>query len=238
MFMNKTQLYKKDHQTLLSIPLFSELSVEHLRKITSISEIKKFPPHEILFLEGDFYKGFYIQLKGSVKIFKTTAEGKESVVHLIKPFNVFADIPLFEGNNYPVSAQTLEECLVLFVPKDGFINLIKEEPEISLKMLAGFAKRLKGLVAQVEDLTTKEVKNRLAKYLLKEIKNNKSINLLDPFVKLTIPKSTLASYLGTITETLSRTFKKFQDQEIIKVKGKTIFITNLNKLKELEGSNE
>lgn len=236
--MKKTQLYKKDHQTLLSIPLFSELSVDHLRKITSISQIKKFPAHEILFFEGDFYTGFYIQLKGSVKIFKTTAEGKESVVHLIKPFNVFADIPLFEGNNYPVSAQTLEECLVLFVPKDGFINLIKEEPEISLKMLAGFAKRLKALVVQVEDLTTKEVKNRLAKYLLKEIKNNKSIGLLEPFVKLTIPKSTLASYLGTITETLSRTFKKFQDQEIIKVKGKTIFITNLNKLKELEGRTE
>lgn len=230
--------HKLDYNTLRSIPLFSELSIEHLRKLTSISQIKKISAHEIIFLEGDFYKGFYIQLKGSVKIFKTSPEGKESVVHLIKPFNVFADIPLFEGNNYPVSAQALEECLVLFVPKEGFINLIKEEPEISLKMLAGFAKRLKGLVAQVEDLTTKEVKNRLAKFLLKEIKINKTENLPEPFVKLTVPKSALASYIGTITETLSRTFKKFQDQEIIKVKGKTIFIKNLQKLKELKGNAE
>ena len=232
--MEQQQDYKK---TLRSIPLFSEMSIEHLRKLTVISKVKKILPNEILFLEGDYYKGFYVQLKGAVKIFKTSAEGKESVVHLINPFNVFADIPLFEGNDYPVSAQALEECLVLFIPKDGFINLIKEEPEISLKMLAGFAKRLKALVAQVDDLTTKEVKNRLAKYLLKEIKNNKTENLPEPFVKLTIPKTTLASYLGTITETLSRTFKKFQDNEIIKVKGKTIFIEDINKLKELTRNN-
>ena len=220
-------------ETLRSIPLFSELSIDHLRKITAVSKIEKIPGHKIIFMEGDFYKGFYIQLKGSVKIFKTSIEGKESVFHIVKPFSVFADIPLFEGNNYPVSAQTLEECIVLFVPKEGFINLIKEEPEISLKMLAGFAKRLKSLIIQVEDLTSKEVKNRLAKYLLKEIKNNKTENLPEPYLTLTIPKSTLASYLGTITETLSRTFKKFQDQEIIRMNGKAIFIRNLQVLKKL-----
>ena len=223
----------KSKETLRSIPLFSELSVEQLRKLTAISQIKKIPAHEIIFLEGDSYKGFYIQLKGSVKIFKTSIDGKESVFHIIKPFSVFADIPLFEGNNYPVSAQTLEECIVLLVPKEGFINLIKEEPEISLKMLAGFAKRLKSLITQVEDLTSKEVKNRLAKYLLKEIENNKTEKMLEPYLMLTIPKSTLASYLGTITETLSRTFKKFQDQEIIRVNRKTIFINDLQKLKKL-----
>lgn len=220
-------------ETLRSIPLFSELSIEYLRKITAVSKIEKIPPHKIIFTDGDFYKGFYIQLKGSVKIFKTSIDGKESVFHIIKPFNVFADIPLFEGNNYPVSAQTLEECIVLFVPKEGFVNLIREEPEISLKMLAGFAKRLKSLITQVEDLTSKEVKNRLAKYLLEEIKNNKTENLPEPFVKLTIPKSTLAAYLGTITETLSRTFKKFQEQEILIIKGKSIFIKNHVELKKL-----
>lgn len=223
----------KSKATLRSIPLFSELSIEQLRKLTAISQIKKISAHETIFLEGDSYKGFYIQLKGSVKIFKNSIDGKESVFHIIKPFSVFADIPLFEGNNYPVSAQTLEECIVLLVPKEEFINLIKEEPEISLKMLAGFAKRLKSLITQVEDLTSKEVKNRLAKYLLNEIENNKTEKLPEPYLMLSIPKSTLASYLGTITETLSRTFKKFQDQEIIRVNRKTIFINDLQKLKKL-----
>ena len=220
-------------KTLREIQLFSEFSIEQLREISAISKIKKFSKHEFIFLEGDFYLGFYILLKGAVKIFNVTADGKESVVHIVKPLTVFADIPLFEGSNYPVNGQVIEESLALFIPKEGFIDLLKKNHEISLKMLAGFAKRLKALVAQIEDLSSKEVVNRLAKYLVKEIKKNKTDNLPEPIIKLTVPKSTIASYLGTITETLSRTFKKLHDERIIRVVGKKIFVSDQKRLKEL-----
>ena len=225
---------KKNYkETLLSIPLFSELSSGQLDKVTAISELKHLTKNEILFLEGDFYKGFYIQLEGAVKIYKTSSDGKEAVVHLIQPFSVYADIPLFEGRNYPTSSQALDKGLALFIPKEGFINLIKENHDVSLKMLAGFAKRLKSMVIQIDDLQNKEVKNRLAKYLLNEINQNETLNLPEPLVKLNVPKSTIASYLGTITETLSRTFNKLQTEKIIRVDGKKIFVSNVNKLKEL-----
>ena len=220
-------------KTLREIPLFSELSIEQLRDISTISTIKKFVKHEIIFSEGDFYQGFFILLKGTVKIFKVTPEGKESVVHIVKPFTAFADIPLFEGKNYPVNAQAIEESLALFIPKEGFVDLLKKNHEISLKMLAGFAKRLKSLVAQIEDLSSKEVVNRLAKYLVKEIKKSGTENLPEPFIKLTVPKSTVAAYIGTITETLSRTFNKLQKEGIIRVKGKIIFVSDFKKLKNL-----
>lgn len=223
----------KTKPTLRDIPLFSELSIEQLRKISSFSKIKSFKKHEIIFNEDDFYAGFYILLKGNVKVFKTSSSGKESVVHLVSPLTAFADIPLFEGGNYPVSAETLEESLTLFIPKEKFLELIYKEPGISLKMLAGFAKRLKSLINQLEDLSSKEVPNRLAKYILKEIKTTGTEKLPEPFVKLSIPKSTIASYIGTVTETLSRTFKKLQDEKIIRVSGKRIFVTDLKRLKEL-----
>ncbi|MBK6913073.1 MAG: Crp/Fnr family transcriptional regulator [Ignavibacteriales bacterium] len=219
--------------TLRDIPLFSELSIEQLRKISSFSKLKSFNKHELIFNKDDFYLGFYILLKGSVKVFKISSQGKESVVHLVRPLTAFADIPLFEGGNYPVSAEALEESLTLFIPKEKFLELICKEPEISLKMLAGFAKRLKALVNQIEDLSSKEVTNRLSKYLLKEIKTSGTEKLPEPFVKLTIPKSTIASYLGTITETLSRSFKKLQDEGIIRVNGKKIFVNDMKRLKDL-----
>lgn len=224
---------EKTKDTLQSIVLFSELSISQLRELIRISILKRFKKNEIIFLEGDYYKGFYILLKGVVKIFKISSDGKESVVHIVKPLTTFADIPLFEGKDYPVSAQTLEESLVLFIPKDGFIDLIKTNPDISLKMLAGFAKRLKSLVVQIEDLSTKDVKNRLAKFLVKEAIANETDNLPEPFLNLTVPKSTIASFLGTITETLSRTFKKLEEENVIRMKGKKIFITNFEKLKNL-----
>ena len=219
--------------TLRDIPLFSELSIEQLRTISAFSNLKRYRKGEILFLEGDNYKGFFILLKGSVKVYKISKRGKESVVHIVKPLNAFADIPLFEGGNYPVNAEAIEESLTILIPKDKFLELIKNQPEVSLKMLAGFAKRLKSLISQLQDISSREVPNRLAHYLLVEIKNSGTENLAEPFVKLTIPKYTIAAYLGTITETLSRSFKKLQDEEIIRVKGKTVFISDLKKLKDL-----
>ncbi len=221
------------NSTLKSLPIFSELSIEQLRKISEIGLIRKYLKAENLFTSGDFYRGFYILLKGIVKVFDLNEDGKETVIHIVKPVNIFADIPLFEGKNYPVSAAAIEESIVLFVPKEEFINLIKKNPEISLKMLAGFAKRMKTLVKQIEDLSSKEVINRLAKYIIKEVKKSGTENLPEPFIKLAAPKSVIASYIGTITETFSRTLNKLQSEKIIRVQGKKIFITDFNKLRKL-----
>lgn len=220
-------------ETLRIIPLFAELSIHQLRSITSISKLEQFSKHEVLFREDESYRGFYVLLKGIIKVYKISSSGKESVVHIVKPLNAFADIPLFEGGNYPVNAEALEESLALFIPKEKFLDLIRNEPEISLKMLAGFAKRLKSLINQLDDLSSKEVPNRLAKYILKEIKSAGTDKLPEPFVKLSVPKSAIAGYLGTITETLSRTFKKLQDEKIIRVNGKKIFVSDIKRLKDL-----
>ncbi len=100
-------------------------------------------------------------------------------------------------------------------------------------MLAGFAKRMRKLSNKMEEISTKEVSSRLARFILEEIEKNDSIKLKEPFLRLTISKATVASYIGTITETLSRTFKKFQDENIITMNGKKIFVNDLKKLKQI-----
>lgn len=226
-----------EKETLIAIPLFSELSIEQLRNISAISKVKKFRKGEILFRTGENYLGFYILLKGIIKVYDLTKDGKENVIHIVKPVNIFADIPLFEGRDYPVTAEALSESLAMLVPRKAFIELLKKHPEISLKMLGGFAKRMKALVVQIEDLSSKEVINRLAKYLLKEIKKSGTEKLPEPFIKLTVPKFVIASYLGTITETLSRTFKKLQEEKTIRTHGKSVFVIDLPKLKKLASGN-
>lgn len=222
-----------DKSTVRDIPMFSELSVNQLREVTAISSLASFNKHQFVFMEDEEYRGFYILLKGSVKVFRVNKEGKETIIHLIKPNQAFADIPLFEGNRYPVSAETLEESLLLFFPRVNFIQLLERNPKISFKMLSGFAKRMKSLTLKIEELSSKEVTSRLSEFLLREIRNNSTEPLPEPFVKLSVSKTTVAGYLGTVTETLSRTFKKLQDEKIIKVQGKKIFIKNLKRLKEL-----
>lgn len=220
--------------TLRDVPLFSEMDVSHLRKISDISRIEQFKRNQHIFLENDSYRGFYIVLKGNVKIYRISAEGKEYILHLRKAPQPFADVPLFEeGGNYPANAQALEDSMLLFIPKVEFTELISKNPSIVFKMLAGFAKRMRNMTNKMEEISTKEVSSRLARFILEEIEKNGSVKLEEPFLRLTISKATVATYLGTITETLSRTFKKFHDEDIIVVNGKKIFVKDLNKLKQL-----
>lgn len=220
-------------EIFFNLPLFSKLTTQQAKRIISISKIINYKKNDIIFIEGDQYKGFYILLSGTVKIYKISFEGKESILHLIKPNESFGEVPLFEGGNYPVNAQVISDSELLFVPHKEFVQLIKKNPTICFNMLVGFSKKMRRLTQKVEELSTKEVTNRFARYLLEEIKKSGTENLPEPFVKITISKKNIASYIGTITDTLSRLQRKLQDERIIRVSGKSIFILDLKKIKVL-----
>ena len=90
---------------------------------------------------------------------------------------------------------------------------------------------LRILVGQLEDLTLKDVETRLANWLVKRCSN--SVNGQPVRIELNVPKHVLAAELGTISETFSRTLAKFRKKKWIAVKGRTITILSLDRLKEL-----
>jgi CRP/FNR family transcriptional regulator len=100
-------------------------------------------------------------------------------------------------------------------------------------MLVGFSKKLRRLTQKVEELSTKEVTNRFARYLLEEIKKSGTENFPEPFIRINLSKKNIASYIGTITDTLSRLLRKLQEEKIIRVSGKSIFVLDLRKIKAL-----
>jgi len=219
--------------SLREVPLFAELSVEDFRQIMTLSSLITFKKNEYIFHEGDKFKGLYIVIKGSVKIFKLSKEGKEFILHFISPPNIFGDVPLFAGGNCPADVQALENSTLLFIPKNEFLGLLENNSKLSFKIMSGFANRLKSLSVKAADLSLTEVINRLASYLVDEIEISGTENLPEPYIKLKISTAALASYLGTISETVSRAMKKLRDNGIIKIHGKTIFIEDMSKLKSL-----
>lgn len=218
---------------LTDIPLFAELSVEELRKITAISSLVNYKKGEFVFHEGEAFPGIYIVLKGLVKIFKISPQGKEYILHLLRKPNLFGDVPLFTGGKCPASVRIMEDSTLLFIPKNEFLQLLKDNPELSFKIMAGFAKRLESITVKAEDLSLKEVVNRLADYIVKGIESNHNSNLPEPFFKIPLSNPTIAAYLGTIPETISRAIKKLKDSRIIRVHGRTIFVQDFENLKKL-----
>ena len=210
------------------LPLFSALSVAELRQLMRQSAVRAYKRHEIIFMEGDPYAGLYLVLSGRVKAFKTNPEGKEQIIHLVGPRDAFAEVPMFTGGPYPVTAQALEDTRLLFIPRQAFLDLLHDNPELSLRMLGAFAKRLRQMVNLVESLSLKEVTARLARYLADEATKTPHSTF-----DLPISKVNLAAFLGTIPETLSRSLHELEHRGIIAVQGKQIAIRNKQMLQEI-----
>jgi CRP/FNR family transcriptional regulator len=215
-----------DKSFLSEIQLFSGLPTRQIEELSGISISRQYRKGEIVFSEGDDGNGFYIVREGRLKVSKISPEGKEKILHIFGPGQPVGEVPVFIGENFPASAEAIENCRLLFFPRDAFARLIERHPSLSMNMLGILSRRLRDFSSQIEQLSLKEVPGRLASYLvdLSREQNKEDI------VELNVSKTQLASLLGTIPETLSRIFLKMSEQQLIGVEGKRIRIRNLEGL--------
>ncbi len=227
--MKGNQRMDKITEILKKIPSFSGLNESGLRDIQQIAVEKKYGKGGIVFIEGDEGKGFFVVVEGLIKVFKTSPDGKEQVLHFLGPGEPLGEVAVFAGKSFPANAMALSTSVLLFFPRQAFVDLIGRNPSLAMNMLAVLSLRLRQFTVQIESLTLKEVPARLASYLVHLSKEQKKSQA----ITLDISKGSLAGLLGTIPETLSRIFSKMTDQQLIRVDGRKIDLVNLEGLMEL-----
>ena len=149
-------------QIVKNVPLFAGLSEPDIDDLMTIVRINDHPRGELLFSEGETAVGFFIVLDGKVKVYKLSAEGKERILHIIQPGGTFAEAAIFGEGLYPAYAETLQASKLLFLPKEAFLGLLRDNSRISINMIAGLSKFLRQFANQIEDLTFKDVRVRAA----------------------------------------------------------------------------
>ena len=214
---------------LLNIPIFSGLSKDQIKQIGQIAVVKEMMKGNIIFSEGDEGNGFYIVVKGRVKVFKVSPEGKEHILHIVGPGETFGQVAVYAGRSFPASSSAITNIHLLFIPRTAFVELIAHNPSLAMSMLAVLSLRLREFTVQIENLSLKEVPGRLASYLIYLADEQKT----GDHISLPISKGQLASLLGTIPETLSRIFTKISNQNLIEVSGREIKILDRAGLDDL-----
>jgi CRP-like cAMP-binding protein len=217
--------------SLRSCQLFTGLPVADLEQIAAVTVLKSLEKGEYLFHEGDPALGFYVVQRGAVNVHRVNAAGKEQIIHVFRTGDSFAEIALASATGYPADARVLEPTQVLLVQKDGFLALLKRQPELALRMLGSMSSHLRVLVGQLEDLTLKDVETRLANWLVKRCPNRQADKPVQ--IELRMTKRVLAAELGTVSETFSRTLAKFREQKLVAVKGRTVTVLSPKRLAEL-----
>src|SRR4051794_40297637 len=122
-------------ETLHRVPIFSGLTESQLEFLSKRTVERKYGNGELIFSEGDPCAGLFVVQSGNARIFKSAASGREQVLSIEGPGSSVAELPVFDGGNYPASAQALNNTTMLFVSKQAFQSLCLEHPEVALKVL-------------------------------------------------------------------------------------------------------
>lgn len=213
-----------------SCHLFAGVTDQDLDLLAGVCRLQSNVKGQVLFAQGDEAGGFYVVASGKVKLYKLSPDGKERILHIVLSGGSFAEAAIFGDGCYPAFAEPLNKTQLIFFPKREFLNLLHTHSQIAINMIGGLSRFLRQFATQIEDLTFKDVPGRLARYLLDLGGDECAI------VELPIAKSQLASNLGTVSETLSRTFRKLSDEAVIRVKGKQIEILDIDRLVDLSES--
>ena len=143
---------------------FTAKEIELVEVAASFKEINK--KEKRYFQKGLRPRHSIIVITGRVKIYKLSPDGKEYTLHIHGPGDPVAEAAIFDDMVYPASCTALEDSGLVRISRDGFLSLIKKRPELALKMMSGYSKRLRQFVAKIEELSLKDIKSRLAAYLL------------------------------------------------------------------------
>lgn len=211
-------------QILKATPLFAALDDQELSSLAARSGIRSYSQGETLFSEGDACQGLFIVVTGRVRVFKTSAGGREQVLAMEGPGASVAELPVFDGGKYPASASAVENTEALFISRLDLRAICLENPEVSLKMLQVVGARLRRLVGIIEELSFSTVRHRLITWLLRQATEAGRPTDRGASFSLNVSHQELASQIGTVRELVSRNLARLQAQSFIELNGREIVI--------------
>ncbi len=224
-------------QALAKAAIFSELAESEMKFLAGRVSRRKYSAGETVFTEGELCSGLYIVVAGHVRIYKSSAGGREQVLSIDGPGASIAELPVFDGGKYPASVVAIEDVTLIFVSKQDFQALCLAHPPVALKVLKVVGGRLRRLVGIIEELSFTTVRHRLAAFLLRMA--NPAAGSAKP-VEILLPASNqeLAAQIGTVRELVSRNLSRLQSEGIIQIDGRTVTVHDLKALEAATQSSE
>jgi CRP-like cAMP-binding protein len=215
---------------LRSAPLFGRLSTAQLEQLAGIARPLHVPAGRPIFWQGEPATAFFLLSEGAVKVFKTLRDGRTASIRHVPPGETFGESVLFT-ERYPASTEAMADSRLYRFEVVEFRRLLVDEPEIGLALLGAMASLMVMLNRRVEELLL-PVPARLSRYLL-GLSAQQGMAFALP-----TSKQELASRLGTVPETLSRTLNRLARAKTIAVDGSRVEILNVDALERLAQDEE
>ena len=201
-------------ETLMKTALFRDLGEESMARLSEGSRRLEIARGEHLFFEGDEGRDLFVLAEGGIRLFKLSADGQETTVKLVNPFEAFAEFALFDGGDYPVSAVAVKYSVV-YAFSGSIFQALLEDRAFRREFTSTLIGRLRYLSQRIHYLTAYDVEQRFFRFLYEQYGAVETCTVQ-------MPKKEIAAAIGTIPETLSRLILRLRDRGDIEWKGSLI----------------
>jgi CRP-like cAMP-binding protein len=213
---------------LKSIPYFIGMDQLVLDVIRRYVFEKKADKGELLSFEGEKSDVLFFVVAGAVKVFKTSADGKEQIYRIVRPGQSFNDVPVLGGGLNLVSAEAMGPVTVNGIKKSDLEKILREYPQVSLNVIHVLSRQVQELVSMVEDFSFRHVTSRVAKMLL-------DYSDIATGERRQLTQQEMASMIGTAREMVGRSLKTLEGEGSIRMERNHIVIRDIKALREMAG---
>lgn len=202
-------------KNLKKIDLFKNLSDEELKELEPYLSWTTFRKKGEIFAEGDQPEWFYIVSKGKIKITKLSHDGKEIILELISPTDIFGGVAVLRNFPYPANAVAMEDSEVIKISRKNLMRLVDRFPNLMYCIALQLGDRMKSSYDSLKNIALERVEARIAALLLK-LSNKVGIDTRDGIaIDMRLTKQDVADMVGTTVETSIRTFSKFKKEGLL-----------------------
>ncbi|KRF00438.1 hypothetical protein ASG89_26770 [Paenibacillus sp. Soil766] len=217
-------------ELIKKVPLFAQLGEQQLNALIEICTRRTYKAGTILFQEKELGSVFYMVLSGSVKIFTTSTSGEEKILTICKSSESFGELSLIDGKPRSASAQTLEECILLTITGQSFLELLRNHFDISLGIMQELSNRLRDTNQQVYDLTFVDARTRVIKSLIKMANTHGQRKGTTIVIKLVLNFDEISQLAGVQKSTLMQVIRDLEEKKILTISANE-FTLELTKLR-------
>ena len=224
-----------DIDFLKSVNIFSDLSENELNSIQEICKTRKYPKNSMIILEEEMGDVVFIVMSGTVKITRVNDEGKEVILAMLGSGEVFGEMAILDGESRSANALSQENCEVVTINREDFLNLLKTNNKVSLNLMTEFAIRLRKSDQQIEALSLDDAEHRIGVSILNLAEELGVIRQGAVTVENLPYQQDIANMAGTSRETVSRVMKTFEDRGLITKTGHKLSIPDYAFFKRIFG---
>jgi len=218
-----------DIEFLKSIPYFAGLDVAELESIKRLVFERTAQRDEFIFQEGEPAQALYFVVSGVAKTFKTSAEGKEQILRIIRPGESFNDVAVFDGGPNVASATAMTPVVLYGINKTDVGVIIRDHPQVAANVARVLAERVRHFTSLVEDLSFRNVLSRVAKLLLEYAGNGRKAE------RPRLTQQEMAAMVGTAREIVGRSLRALEEKGAIRIDRHRIVLIDKEVLRETVG---